>query len=150
MTLQVGLSIPSHVEHLELVQTVLEETMTRLDLDGKVSYEVGMAVREAVANAIEHGNRSEPERKVQVELDLLPGELVVKVCDEGDGFDPERVADPLRSVNLLKAGGRGILFMKEFMDQIDYTFHHDGGTEVTLRKQVAGGPVDSNHEEDSP
>lgn len=150
MTLQVGLSIQSNIENLELVQMVLEETLTRLDVSGKVSYEVGMAVREAVANAIEHGNRSEPDRKVQVEMDLLPGELVVKVCDEGDGFDPNRVADPLKGTNLLKAGGRGILFMREFMDKIDYTFHHNGGTEVTLRKQVSGGPADSNYQEEAP
>lgn len=122
---------------------VLEETMTRLDLEEKVSYQVGMAVREAVANAIEHGNRSEPDKKVHVELDLLPGELVVKVSDEGEGFDPGGVSDPLSPANLLKPGGRGLLFMREFMDEIDYTFHMHGGTEVILRKQVGGGAADS-------
>ena len=71
MALQVGLSIQSTIENLELVQLVLEEAMTRLEVGGKVSYEVSMAVREAVANAIEHGNRSEPDKKVHVELDLL-------------------------------------------------------------------------------
>ncbi len=115
---------------------VLEEAMTNLDIDKQVSYEVGMAVREAVANAIEHGNRSAPDKKVKVALDFLPGELVVRVCDEGDGFDPERVADPLAAVNLLRPSGRGILFMKKFMDEIDYTFSLDGGTQVTLRKLV--------------
>ena len=148
MTLQAGLSIQSKLENLELVQMVLEETMVRLDVEGKVSYEVGMAVREAVANAIEHGNRSQPDKKVVVELDLLPGELVVRISDEGGGFDPDRVGDPRAPVNLLKPGGRGILFMREFMDEIDYTFHGNGGTEVTLRKRVRGGTADSTYEEE--
>jgi serine/threonine-protein kinase RsbW len=149
MALQVELSIQSRVENLELVQMVLEETMTHLGLEEKISYEVGMAVREAVANAIEHGNRSVPEKKVQVELDLQPSELVIKVRDEGDGFDPSGISDPRAPVNLLRTEGRGILFMKEFMDEIDYTFGLNGGTEVTLRKQVhsSGGSTD---EEEGP
>lgn len=138
MALQVELSVESRVENLELVQMVLEETMARLEIAERACYEVGMAVREAVANAIQHGNRSAPERKVHLELDFLPGELVVKVRDEGDGFDPNRVADPLAPVNLLRPGGRGLLFMREFMDQIDYTFGLNGGTEVTLRKLLRG------------
>lgn len=149
MALQVELSIQSELENLELVQLVLEETLARLGVDSNVSYAVGMAVREAVANAIEHGNRSAAHKKVRVALDLLPGELVVKVCDEGEGFDPEQVSDPLEQVNLLRPGGRGILFMKEFMDEIDYTFHVNGGTEVTLRKQVQGSIV-STYEEEGP
>ncbi len=148
MALQVGLSIQSKIENLELVQMVLEETLQRLKVGVRASYEVGMAVREAVANAIEHGNHSAPEKKVHVEMDLLPGELIVRVSDEGEGFDPDGVSDPLAPVNLLKPGGRGLLFMREFMDKIDYTFHLNGGTEVILRKQVPGSSEDSMHEED--
>jgi serine/threonine-protein kinase RsbW len=148
MALEVELSIQSRVENLDLVQMVLEETLTRLEIEKQVSYEVGMAVREAVANAIEHGNRSIPEKKVQVALDLLPGELVIKVRDQGEGFDPERVANPLMPVNLLRPSGRGILFMREFMDEIDYTFGLNGGTEVTLRKLVRGS--NGSNEEESP
>ncbi len=147
MALQVELSIQSRVENLELVQMVLEEAMAHLDVEGRVSYEVGMAVREAVANAIEHGNRSAPEKKVRVALDLLPGELVIKVRDEGEGFDPEGVCDPRTPVNLLRPGGRGILFMREFMDEIDYTFHLNGGTEVTLRKLVSDSSGSTDEEE---
>ncbi len=149
MALQVELSIQSRVENLELVQMVLEEAMTHLDIEKQASYEVGMAVREAVANAIEHGNRSDPGKRVQVVLDYLPGELVVKVHDEGDGFDPERVSDPLAPVNLLRSSGRGLLFMKEFMDEINYTFGLDGGTEVTLRKLVHGSNGLIDEEESS-
>lgn len=149
MALQMELSVESRVENLELVQMVIEETMTRLEIAGRTCYEVGMAVREAVANAIKHGNRSTPERKVQVEMDLLPGELVIRVRDEGSGFDPERVSDPLAPVNLLRPGGRGILFMREFMDGIDYTFGLNGGTQVTLRKVLRGSASSTDEEESS-
>lgn len=149
MPLQVELSIQSQVENLELVQMVLEEAMTHLELGEKACYEVGMAVREAVANAIEHGNHSVPEKKVQVELDYLPGQLVVKVRDEGEGFDTDKVSDPRAPVNLLRPSGRGILFMREFMDEIDYTFGLDGGTEVTLRKLIDGSNGLTDEEEGS-
>jgi len=149
MALQMELSIESRVENLELVQMVVEETMNRLEIAGRTCYEVGMAVREAVANAIEHGNRAAPERKVEVELDLLPGELVVRVRDEGSGFDPNQVSDPLASANLLRTSGRGILFMREFMDEIDYTFGLNGGTQVTLRKLLNRSASSTEEEEDA-
>ena len=147
MALQVELSIQSRLENLELVQMVLEEAMTHLGIEKKVSYEVGMAVREAVANAIEHGNRSDPEKKVQVALEAQPGQLVVRIRDEGEGFDPRGVSDPLAPANLLQPGGRGILFMREFMDKIDYTFGLDGGTEITLRKLLQGSNSLTDEEE---
>lgn len=148
MALEVELSIQSRVENLELVQAVLEETMSRLQIGQRVSYEVGMAVREAVANAIEHGNRSIPEKRVEVALDHRPKELVVRVRDQGDGFDPDQVSNPLAPANLLRPSGRGLLFMKEFMDEIDYTFGSNGGTVVTLRKSMRGS--NGSNEEESP
>lgn len=148
MALEVELSVQSRVENLELVQMVLEETMNHLNVEERVCYEVGMAVREAVANAIEHGNDSSPDKKVEVALELEAGELVIKVRDEGGGFDPDAVRDPRAPANLLRSSGRGILFMKEFMDEIDYTFHLNGGTEVVLRKQVPVDAPDPIHEEE--
>jgi serine/threonine-protein kinase RsbW len=136
---QFHLALGSRFENIELVQVVLDESLRRLDCDDDTRYWVGIAVREAVANAIKHGNRQDPGKKVEIDLQVDDGELVISVADEGNGFDPKRVADPLSPENLLKPDGRGIFYMGKFMDGVEYRFRDGGGTEVTLRKRIAAG-----------
>ena len=147
MQSHVQLAVGSLVENVELAQLVVEETLAELDLGSDLAYEVGMAVREAVANAIHHGNREDPDKRVVIDFGFDSGDVVVKVTDQGDGFDPHRVRDPLTGENLLRPNGRGILFMREFMDQIDYTFDADGGTIVTLRKRLQDADDSVSEEE---
>jgi serine/threonine-protein kinase RsbW len=96
-----------------------------------------------VANAIKHGNDQDPAKQVHVDLYLEGEDLVVRVEDEGTGFDPARLQDPLAPENLLRPNGRGIFYMKSFMDDIRYSPGSGGGTVVTLRKKVAGTKEDS-------
>lgn len=96
-----------------------------------------MAVREAVINAIRHGNRELPGRRVEVEVDHGAEEVVVRVADQGSGFDLEQVPDPTAPENLLKPSGRGILLMRRFVDSVEYSHPSKKGTVVTLRKRVA-------------
>ncbi len=132
------MAVGSRFENIELVQVVIAESLTRLQLADEVSEDIALAVREAVANAIKHGNRQDPDKRVEVEVRLDGAEVEIRVTDEGEGFNPQGVRDPLANENLLRPGGRGILFMKEFMDDIDYTFLDQGGTVVTLRKRLSG------------
>jgi serine/threonine-protein kinase RsbW len=136
---QFHLALGSRFENIELVQVVLDESLRRLDCDDDTRYWVGIAVREAVANAIKHGNRQDPGKKVEIDLRVEGEELVISVADEGNGFDPKRIADPLSPENLLKPDGRGIFYMGKFMDGVEYRFRDGGGTEVTLRKRIASG-----------
>ena len=147
MDSQVRLAIGSRLENVELAQLVVEETLAGLDLGSETAYEVGMAVREAVANAIHHGNQEDPGKRVIIDFGFDDDEVVVRVTDQGDGFDPDRVRDPLTGENLLRPNGRGILFMREFMDRIDYTFDADGGTIVTLRKRLREADESVSEEE---
>ena len=133
------LALGSRFENIELVQVVLDESLRRLACDDDTRYWVGIAVREAVANAIKHGNLQDPGKKVEIELRVDGEDLVIRVLDEGIGFDPARVADPLLPENLLKPDGRGIFYMGKFMDGVEYRFRDNGGTEVTLRKRIASG-----------
>ena len=91
-------------------------------LDDDAVHWIGVAVRESVINAIKHGNREDVDKLVTVEFTFAPPsepeELIVRVLDQGDGFDPEEIADPLAPENLLKASGRGIFFMRSFMDDV--------------------------------
>lgn len=134
---EVLLSIGSEFENIELVQAVLDESLQQLELDEDARYWIGIAVREAVANAIKHGNRQDPDKNVEVDLRVIEEDVVISVSDEGEGFDPSTVGDPLDPENLLKPNGRGIFYMNRFMDAIDYEFGPEGGTVVTLRKRLA-------------
>jgi len=136
---QVRIAIGSRFEHIDLIQVVVDDALERLGLDDDARHWVGIAIREAVANAIKHGNRLDPEKQVQVELAIADDEAIIRVVDEGEGFDVQAVDDPLAPENLLKPNGRGIFYMKNFMDEIEYSTQPQGGTVVTLRKQLAGG-----------
>jgi len=136
----VRLEFPSHFDMLDLVQ-VLSDHVGRVGrLDEDAMHWVGVAVRESVINAIKHGNDEDEGKRVVVEFQFEPmGEprqLIVRVVDHGKGFDPEAVADPLAPENLLKSSGRGIFFMKSFMDDLRLVPVPGGGTEVRMVKKL--------------
>jgi serine/threonine-protein kinase RsbW len=131
------LAIGSRFENIELVQLVLKDTLDRLGMDDDNRHWIDVAVREAVANAIKHGNLEDPTKQVQVDLTIEGETLVIRVQDEGRGFDPTHLEDPLAPENLLKPNGRGIFYMKSFMDDVQYGVRPGGGTVVTLRKRFA-------------
>jgi serine/threonine-protein kinase RsbW len=144
------LAVASRFENIELVQAVVDDLLARLGVEEEERHWVGLAVREAVANAIKHGNASDPSKQVEVEVGLLAGEVVLTVRDEGGGFDPDSVANPLAPENLLRPGGRGIFYMRSLMDHVDYRFGATGGTEVVLRKRVMGAAASHPEEKESP
>jgi serine/threonine-protein kinase RsbW len=93
--------------------------------------------------AIKHGNREDYAKIVTVEFAVTPladpNELVVRVLDQGEGFDPGEVADPLAPENILKSSGRGIFFMRSFMDDVVLRRGAQGGMEVRMVKKLATG-----------
>jgi serine/threonine-protein kinase RsbW len=111
-------------------------------MDEDTVHWIGVAVRESVINAIKHGNREHPGKLVTVEFTFAPvadpNELVVRVVDEGEGFDPQVIADPLAPENILKSSGRGIFFMRSFMDDVVLRRAPDGGMEVRMVKRLTG------------
>lgn len=133
----VRIDIASRFEMLEMVQTVLSHVTGMLHLDEDSAHYVSVAIRESVVNAIKHGNRGDADKRVAVEFLLHPGALEVTVQDEGPGFDPGSVPSPLAEENLLKADGRGIFFMRSFMDEVSYAFPARGGTVVRMVKKLA-------------
>ncbi|HEX5716735.1 MAG TPA: ATP-binding protein [Thermoanaerobaculia bacterium] len=138
------LDVGSRFENIELVQVVLRDSLERLGVDEDTRHWVDVAVREAVANAIKHGNAQDPGKQVHVDLFREGDEVVIRVEDEGTGFDPAQLQNPLAPENLLKPNGRGIFYMKSFMDDIHYGPRPGGGTVVTLRKKVAGSSTQDN------
>jgi serine/threonine-protein kinase RsbW len=98
---------------------------------------VGIAVREAVINAIVHGNKMDPSRKVEVSLEARSRSIRARVRDHGAGFDSGATPDPTLEENLLRTSGRGILVMRAFVDSVDFRFREGHGMEVTLKKALA-------------
>jgi serine/threonine-protein kinase RsbW len=89
-----------------------------------------------VVNAIKHGNRQDEAKRVHVHFTVHDRALEIQVSDEGKGFDLGSVADPLAPENVLKAYGRGIFFMRQFMDEVTHAFPARGGTVVRMIKRV--------------
>ena len=99
-------------------------------------HKIAMAVRESMVNAVVHGNRYNVHKKVRLSVSKTPGEFVVRIADQGDGFDYDGLPDPLAKENLLRHSGRGIFLIKAFMDDFQVRRLEPGGTEVTLVKHL--------------
>jgi len=130
----VKLDIASRLEMLDMVHTVLQHVAALVGFDEEATHYISVAVRESVVNAIKHGNGMDEAKRVGVEFLLQAGALEVEVRDEGSGFDPQGLPDPLAPENLLKTAGRGVFFMRSFMDDVAYLFPARGGTVVRMRK----------------
>ena len=137
---RIEITISSRFENIELVQVVAEHLCENAGVDEDGSHWVGMAVREAVANAIKHGNKLDVRKKVNATFELHGSELEIKISDEGEGFDPETVGDPLNPQNLMKTSGRGIFYIRTFMDEVQYSFNPGEGMSLLMTKDLAKGP----------
>jgi serine/threonine-protein kinase RsbW len=134
----VKLDIASRFEMLEVVQTILAHISSLVGFDEDAAHYLSVAVRESVVNAIKHGNKLDESKRVEVSFTIRPKQLEMLIHDEGTGFDPDAVPDPLAPENLLKAYGRGIFFMRQFMDEVAYSFPAKGGTLVKMVKRLRG------------
>jgi len=92
-------------------------------------------VREAVTNAMVHGNQEDEAKSVEVVFNCHGNELEIEVRDQGEGFDPGSVPDPTDPANLMKTSGRGIFLMRTFMDDVQYVPRPEGGTAVRMSKR---------------
>ena len=136
----VRIEMPSSFELLDLVQIVSDRMSTIAGMEEDAIHWVSVAVRESVINAIKHGNKENRDKHVTVEFHLTPRErpenFVVEVLDEGEGFNPDEVANPLEAENVLKSSGRGIFFMKSFMDDVTMARRPEGGMSVRMSKKL--------------
>lgn len=136
----IRLELPSSFEMLDLVQVLSDRLSSIAGLDEDATHWVSVAVRESVINAVKHGNREDRSKHVTVEFTLAPrlkpSQFTVEVLDEGEGFDYEEVDDPLAPENLMKSSGRGIFFMRNFMDDVDISRRPEGGMSVRLVKNL--------------
>jgi len=141
-----ALDFSSDFRNIEVAERILVDLLDGSacgpeDLDRVLS-----ALREGLANAIRHGNRLEEERRVRLEVEVTRSALRLRIEDEGEGFDPGAVPDPTAPENLLRPSGRGIFFMRQLMDRVEFSSAPGGGTLVTLECRL-GTHDGSTHEE---
>ncbi len=130
----------SAFEMVDVVQVVSDHIGRMVGLDDDGLHWLGVAVRESVINAIKHGNCNDVHKRVHVEVTPIetesPHGVCVRVRDEGHGFDPSCLPDPLAPENLLKTSGRGIFLIRSFMDEMHVGRAAEGGMEVVMVKRA--------------
>jgi serine/threonine-protein kinase RsbW len=136
----IRLEFASVFEMVDVVQVVSDHVGRMMGLDDDGLHWLGVAVRESVINAIKHGNSNDARKHVHVEVAPLEAEsppgVWIRVRDEGPGFDPSCLPDPLAPENLLKTSGRGIFLIRSFMDEMHVRRAAEGGMEVVMVKRA--------------
>jgi serine/threonine-protein kinase RsbW len=137
-------SYPSTLESVDAAEALILKAAATAGFDEDEQHRIGMAVRECMVNAVVHGNRYNRNKKVRVGATLKPdstepsggGRFIVRIVDEGEGFEMEEIPDPLHDNNLLRHSGRGLFLMGAFMDEMKVHKLDPSGTEVILIKKV--------------
>ncbi|HMG37208.1 MAG TPA: ATP-binding protein [Blastocatellia bacterium] len=134
MTETIELSIDSKLEFVDLVSSVTKDITSKMGFEEDDASWIELAVHEAVINAIMHGNKHSPEKQVDVRFVQEKECLTVYIRDYGAGFDPSQLPDPTATDNLLNPTGRGIFYMRTFMDEVEHSIHPQGGSLVRMKK----------------
>jgi serine/threonine-protein kinase RsbW len=114
------IKISSERENLRIVEKVIDEMSLELNLSDEVYGNILVATMEATNNAIVHGNGANPDKQVRVFIEKIDGDLLIRIRDQGDGFDYTSVPDPTAPENIEKVSGRGIFLMKRLSDDISF------------------------------
>jgi serine/threonine-protein kinase RsbW len=133
---EVDLIINSNYKFIDIGHDLVKYLCNLIGFDEDTTHWIILAVREGISNAIKHGNKCDLLKKVVVKMSYLETELSVTIEDEGDGFDPTKVQNPLLPENLLKSTGRGIFYIKSFMDDVEYDFKENTGTILKMKKRL--------------
>jgi serine/threonine-protein kinase RsbW len=131
----------STLESVNKAEEMVGQLAAQAGFDEDLRDGISMAVREAMINAVLHGNAYDAAKRVNLSLEQNGRELIITIGDEGKGLEPEEVPDPLAPENLMKQSGRGIFLIRAFMDEVRFR-NLEPGTEITLIKRIPGSELD--------
>lgn len=130
------LVLASRFRNIEVAERAIVDLGAAAGLTSDDEYWLVTALREAVANAMRHGNHEDPTLKVTIDCSISPQRVAIAVADEGDGFNPESIPDPTDAANLLRPCGRGIFYMRKFMTRVEFDRTATGGTLVLMERDL--------------
>jgi|SRR5687767_2437336 len=133
---QTELKLPSRLDAVAQGANAVAEFLARAGVGEEAAFGIDMAVREGIANAAIHGNKLDEEKIVTVTIKKFADSLEIIVRDQGSGFDVETVSDPTAEGNIMKTSGRGIFFMRNFMDEVSWSVLPEGGTALRMIKKL--------------
>lgn len=139
----VEVTLESTVKNVEVAEEISRGVCETAGFDPEAAFQIEMAVHEAVINAILHGNRQDPGKNVALKFLIDEHGVEIHVRDEGAGFDPASLPDPVAQENLLNVSGRGIFLVRKFMDEFKVETSSGSGTEVIMVKRRNPG-VEAN------
>ena len=128
-------TLDSSLDSVNKVEEAAEQLAQKSGLDEDRTFQVTMAVREAAVNAVLHGNAYDLQKKITASFENTGTSLIIRICDQGKGLNPDTIPDPLAPENLLSGSGRGIFLIRSFMDEVHFKLLHPG-TELTLIKHL--------------
>ncbi|MDZ7689965.1 MAG: ATP-binding protein [Balneolaceae bacterium] len=124
-----SLTLRSSFENIERIEPFVDELQQWAEFSDDVYGNIMLALSEAVTNAILHGNQQDESKMVQINARQKKSKLVISIKDEGEGFDPATLPNPLQDENLLKEGGRGVYLIEQYSDDVTYS---EGDTKITI------------------
>jgi len=123
------LLIPSKSENIVLVEKLVDDVCDLFDIKEEIYGHLLVALTEAVNNALQHGNKANPSKNIELTFKVKSETLFFTIKDEGPGFDPNTLPDPTDPANIEKPTGRGIFLMRHLADKVSF---EDNGTKVIL------------------
>jgi len=138
---RVSYRMESTLESVNKAEEMADQIASQVGFDEDTRSGISMAVREGMINAVLHGNHYDAAKRVNLTFEQTGQEMIVTIADEGTGFVPDEVPNPLAPENLLKDSGRGIFLMRAFMDEVRFR-KSNCGTEITLIKRLQGNDLD--------
>jgi serine/threonine-protein kinase RsbW len=133
---RIEVTLETRLESVDLAESIVMRVAKASGFDDEDVHKIGMAVREGVINAYNYGNQQDRQKKILLTVELDPEKMVVRVLDEGKGFELAEVPDPLCEENLLRTSGRGLFLMRAFMDEFTVQRGPAGGAEVVMVKSL--------------
>jgi len=135
----VEVTLESDLKNVEVAEEITHRVSGTAGFDEEEQHRIAMAVHESLINAIWHGNKNDSSKSIWLRFEIYGDRLEIRIRDQGNGFDPQHIANPLADENLLNVSGRGIFLIRSFMDEFRVEHIEGKGTEVTLVKHLSSG-----------
>ncbi len=142
-TQRLEVTLQTLLESVDLAENIVVGVAEAAGFGGEDVHKIGMAVREGVVNAYNYGNQQDQSKKISITVEFDPEKMVIRILDEGPGFELNEVPDCLAEENLMRTSGRGLFLMRAFMDDFQVHRNPAGGAELVMIKNLPA-PVSSN------